>query len=342
MTLILGRYPLDFRSEIVEPLLATVTQGSSVCVVGLAGAGKSNLAKFLGQPEVLRRYLPESIAQEVHAPVIHCRPGTQSSATFYRGVLHELQSVARKVGHPLHTEGSHSEASAFDVRAAVKELCETAQQRIVLVLDEFECLIQHQPLEFFEDLRNIRDEVRTTNRFAYVATTHRLPHRVVGNQRFENSKFYELLRNEMYALGPYRAADAMSMLDALAARENLTIDRGYLERVRVAAGGHSEIMRAIFDTIKPNFGVASPRLAQLAAGREGAVYAACEKLWLHLHSSERAALRTLATGGWPEPWLLEFLYKRGLITSVQTPYLFAPAFAVYVDSLLPYQGGDQD
>jgi hypothetical protein len=217
------------------------------------------------------------------------------------------------------------------VREAIKYFCETARQRIVIILDEFESLIRHQPLEFFEELRNVRDEVRTTNRFAYVAITHRLPHRVVGNQRFENSKLYELLREQMYALGPHPRADALSMLHALAAKENLTIDPAYLDRICVAAGGHARLLYAIFETIKPNFAVSSPRLAQLAA-EEGMVRAACEKLWLHLHSSERAALCSLAAGGRPDPWLLEFLYKRGLITSTQTPYLFAPAFAVYVNS----------
>lgn len=334
MTLILDRYPLDFRSEIAEPILAAVAHGSSMCVVGLAGAGKSNLAKFLGQPAVLRHYLPESIAQEMHLPVVHCRPGTQPPGSFYRALLNELQPAARKVQYSLRVPGDGVEVGAYDVREAVKHLCETARQRVVVVLDEFESLIQHQPLEFFEELRNIRDEVRTTNRFAYVALTHRLPHRVVGNQRFENSKLYELLREQMYALGPYRPADALSMLDALAAREGLAVERGYLERVRVAAGGHGEIMRAIFDTIKPNFALSSPRLAQLAADESGAVQRACAKVWLHLHSSERAGLRTLAAGGRPEPWLLDFLYKRGLITSVQTPYLFAPAFTVYVESLM--------
>jgi hypothetical protein len=329
MALILDRYTLDYRSEIVEPLLATVAHGSSLCVVGLAGAGKSNLAKFIAQPPVLRHYLPESIAQEMHLVTVQCRPGTQPSAHFYRTLLNELQVVARKVGYPLRIP--KEDVTAYDVREAIKHFCETARQRIVIVLDEFECLIQHQPLEFFEELRNLRDEVRTTNRFAYVALTHRLPHRVVGNQRFENSKLYELLREQMYALGPYQPADAAAMLQTLAAREELTIDPGHLDRIRVAAGGHSGIMYAIFQAIKPNFAMPSPRLAALAA-EEGLVRQTCDKLWLHLHGSERAALCSLAAGSLPEPWLLEFLYKRGLITSIQTPYLFAPAFAVYINS----------
>lgn len=329
MSLILDRYPLEYRCEIVEPLLTAVAHGSSLSVIGLAGAGKSNLAKFLAQPPVLRHYLPESLAQEMHVLVIPCRPGTQPSSSFYRALLDELQPIAHQVQYsPPVPRG---DATAYDVRTVVKHLCETARQRIVLVLDEFECLIQHQPLEFFEELRNVRDEVRTTNRFAYVTITHRLPHRVMGNQRFENSKLYELLRDQMYALGPYRTADALAMLHVLAGREDLTIDGGYLDRIRVAAGGHSGIMYALFQTIKPNFAVSLPRLAQLAAD-EGPVRQACAKIWLHLHSSERAALRTLAGGGRPDMWLLDFLYKRGLITSTQTPHFFAPAFAVYVNS----------
>lgn len=331
MTLILDRYPLEYRSEIVEPVLTAVAGGSSVCVVGLAGVGKSNLFKFLAQSAVLEHYLPQSIAQEMHVLVVQCRPGTQASANVYAAMLDELQPVAEKAQYSLPI--LRQAATAYDVRKAVKYLCETARQRIVFVLDEFECLIQHQPLEFFEELRNLRDEVRTTNRFAYVTITHRLPHRVVGNQRFENSKLFELLRSNIYALGPYRQPDALSMLNALAAAQNLTIDRDYLLRIGEVAGGHSGIMRAVFETIKTegkaNFAVPSPRLKQFAVEHR-AVYEACDYLWLHLHSSERRALRQLAAGDLPEPWLLDFLFKRGLITSTVTPNFFAPVFAAYV------------
>lgn len=330
MTLIRDRYPLEYRSEIVKPLLAEVKDGSSACIVGLAGGGKTNLATFLAHPAVLEHYLPE-IAPETHVLEIKCRPSAQSPAGFYAGLLHELMPVARKVGYALAPPGK--EADYYDVREAVKHLCETARQRIVFVLDEFECLIQNQPLEFFEELRNVRDEVRTTNRFAYVTLTHRLPHRVVGNQRFENSKLFELLKPHIYALGPYRKVDALGMLNALAAAQHVTVERDYLARICDAGGGHGGIMRAIFETIKTelkgNFAVPSPRLNQFAV-QHRAVRDACDKLWLHLHSTERRALRRLAAGELPEPWLLDFLYKRGLITSIEDPKLFAPVFAAYV------------
>lgn len=331
MTLILDRYPLEYRSEIVQPVLTAVTTGSSVCVVGLAGAGKSNLTLFLAQSAVLEHYLPQSIAQATHVLVFQCRPGTQASSSIYAAMLNELQAVADKVQYtlPVPLEA----ATAQHVRKAVKHLCVTARQRIVFVLDEFECLIQHQPLEFFEELRNVRDEVRTTNRFAYVTLTHRMPHRVVGNQRFENSKLFELLKSHIYALGPYGKADALGMLNALAAAQNVTVDPSYLVRICDAGGGHGDIMRAIFETIKTeckgNYAVPSPRLNQFAI-QHRAVRDACDKLWLHLHSTERRALRQLAADDLPEPWLLDFLYKRGLITSIEKPKLFAPVFAVYV------------
>lgn len=330
MALILNRYPLDFRCEIVQPILTAAVQGASVCVVGLAGAGKSNLVKFIKQPQVLAHYLPQSLAENTHLLEIQCRPSMQSSATFYRALLNELQPVARRVQVPLTVP--KGDVDYYAVREAIRQLCGTAAQRIVLLLDEFECLIQNQPLEFFEELRNLRDEVRTGSCFAYGAITHRLPHRVAGYQRFENSKLYELLRGHIYPLGPYSAADAASMLNVLAAGEATPVDPGYLERIRVAAGGHSGIMRAIFATVRPQFKASSPRLAQLAA-EDGEVRQACDHLWQHLHSSERRALLDLAAGHLPEPWLLDFLYKRGLLTSIKTPHFFAPAFAVYVESL---------
>ena len=333
MTLILDRYPLEYRSEIVQPVLTAVAGGSSVCIAGLAGVGKSNLTKFLAQSAVLGHYLPQSIAQEMHVLVVHCRPGTQASSSFYAAMLNELQTVAETVRYSLPIP--QQTVTAYDVRKAIKHLCEQARQRIVFVLDEFECLIQHQPLEFFEELRNLRDEVRTTNRFAYVTITHRLPHRVQGNQRFENSKLFDLLRSNIYALGPYSPPDALGMLNALAAAQDMTVERDYLLRIGEAAGGHSGIMRAVFETIrtecKGNFAVPSPRLKHFAVEHR-TVRDASDYLWLHLHSSERRALRQLAAGQLPEPWLLDFLYKRGLITNTETPNFFAPVFGAYMRS----------
>ncbi len=326
MALILNRYTLDYRSEVVDTILATTQHGYSMCLVGLAGSGKSNLVTFITQPEVLAR-LPLSLAQKTHIVAVNCAPGMQPPAQLYRAMLHELEPIAAKVQYTL--PAISDETVYYELRKTVKQLCTSGEQRIVFVLDEFEQMIKHQPLELFEELRNVRDEVRTTDNFAYVAITHRMPQCVVGNQRFANSKLYELLCDHVYAFCPYRPADAVAMFNTLAAKEGVTIASLDRERILGCAGGHSGILRAILLALKPHFGVTAKRIVQLAE-EDGPVRTACEHIWKHLHSSERTALLALLAGETPPLWMCEFLYKRGLTSEVNAPRIFSPVFEHYI------------
>jgi hypothetical protein len=328
MELILDRYPLDYRREVVEYVLDTTAVGHSLCLVGLAGSGKSNLVNFTRQPQVLRHYAADQpTADSTTVCWISCLQVADSSARFYAEMLNGLRPSAQKVGYelPAIRDGS----GYTELRDAVSYLCQKAGQRIVYILDEFESLIRHQPLYFFEELRNVRDEVRTPPRFAYVFITHRLPHRVVGSQPFENSSLYRLICDNMVAFGPYRPDDAKAMLDVLATREKLTIEAVDRDRILMMSGCHAGIMFALVMAIKPHCNVPARRLRDLAM-TTGPVRKACEHIWKHLHSSERAALLSLARGELPPSWLREFLYKRGLVNSLQTPEIFSPVFKEYV------------
>lgn len=328
MALILDRYPLDYRREVVEHIFAATAGGYSMCLVGLAGSGKSNLVTFTRQPEVVRHYAADPAAAESTTVCwMSCLQAADSPARFYAEMLNGLEPAAEKIGYSLPTIGAGS--GYVEVRAAVRHLCQAGGQRIVFVLDEFESLIRQQPLYFFEELRNVRDEVRTPPRFAYVFITHRMPHRVVGSQPFENSSLYRLIADNMVAFGPYRPADARSMLEVMVAREKLTIEAVERDRILMLTGGHAGLMFGLVTAIKPRFNVPARRLMELAT-TAGPVRKACEHIWRHLHSTERSALLDLAHGGLPSPWLSEFLYKRGLIDAPQAPEIFSPVFKEFV------------
>jgi hypothetical protein len=215
------------------------------------------------------------------------------------------------------------------VRDAIRYLCINAEQQIILILDEFESVIQHQSLELFEELRTIRDEIRTPPRFAYVLVTHRLPHRVVGNQPFAHSGLHRLICNHIYALGPYRQEDAEDMLVALAARDHLNIDAVHRARILMLSGNHAGLIAALVTALKPEFQLPPRRIMALGA-TPGPVYTACDHLWKHLHSSERGALLDLVHGRPLPAWLVEFLYKRGLVDSLKSPGIFSPIFQAFV------------
>jgi hypothetical protein len=328
MELILDRYPLDYRREVVEYVLDTTAGGHSLCLVGLAGSGKSNLVNFTRQPQVVRHYAADHAAAESTTVCwMSCLQVADSSARFYAEMLNGLRPAAEKVGYELPQIGPGGGYS--ELRAAVRHLCQTAGQRIVYILDEFESLIRQQPLYFFEELRNVRDEVRTPPRFAYVFVTHRMPHRVVGSQPFENCSLYRLICDNMVAFGPYRPEDAKAMLEVLATREKLTIETVDRDRILMMSGGHAGLTYALVMAIKPNCNMPARRLRDLATVA-GPVRKACEHIWRHLHSTERAALSSLVRGELPPPWLREFLFKRGLIDSLQAPDVFSPVFREYI------------
>ncbi len=328
MALILDRYPLEYRREVVEHIFATTAGSNSMCLVGLAGSGKSNLVTFSRQPEVVRHYAADDAAAENTTVCwMSCLQAADSPARFYAEMLAGLAPAAEKVGYDLPTIGGGS--GYLEVRAAVRHLCQTAGQRIVYILDEFESLIRQQPLYLFEELRNVRDEVRTPPRFAYVFITHRMPHRVVGSQPFENSSLYRLICDNMVAFGPYRPEDARAMLHVLATREKLAIEPVERDRILMLSGGHAGIMFALVTAIKPRFNVPARKMMELATAG-GPVRKACDHIWRHLHGTERSALLDLARGVLPAPWLREFLYKRGLIDSLQAPEIFSPVFKEFV------------
>lgn len=333
MDLILGRYGPEYRSEVLKVIFAATRAGSSLGLIGLAGTGKSNLLRYAQQPPVVRTYVPDPVeADATHVGSINCKQFSQSKAGFYAALLDALRPAAQRVGLDLPPPSESS--GYFDVRDAVRQLCLEKGMRLVVFMDEFESLIQNQPLDLFEELRNIRDEVRTPPHFAYVFVTHRLPHRVVsvvGNQPFENSSLYSLICNHLYAFGPYNERDAREMLEALLRNRQLAVDARMEGLLLGMSGGHAGILAALVEATAPTFALSLNKLIHLGA-TPGPVNKACERIWRHLHSTERAALRDLVQGKLPPPWLCGFLCKRGLVEDPAAPAIFSQIFARYVQS----------
>ncbi len=100
MTLILDRYPIDYRREVVENVFATTASGYSMCLVGLAGSGKSNLVTFTRQPEVVRHYAVDApTAESTIVCWMSCLQAADSPARFYAEMLNGLGPAAEKVGY---------------------------------------------------------------------------------------------------------------------------------------------------------------------------------------------------------------------------------------------------
>ena len=87
-------YQPAYRAEQMKTLASWILAGQSGSVVGLAGAGKSNLLGFLcHRPEVLRSYLPPEAGPVALIPVDLNNLPSNTLATFYRVILRSFYEV---------------------------------------------------------------------------------------------------------------------------------------------------------------------------------------------------------------------------------------------------------
>jgi len=294
--------------------------------------GKSNLVHFMEQPEAKAHYLPADEAAFTQILHVSCNPGSQPADSLFKDMLAPLFSLASRLeGQAMDTPVAMSPFHAL--REVLQVVCQRHQHRVVFILDEFESLISHQPADFFERLRDLRDAHRTTGRVAYVVITHRLPHLAPNNRGFRESKFFELLRNNIYPLPPYRTQDALLMLEVLRQRRN-SVSLSEQDRARLIAfsGGHSDLLKAIFFEVYPTPSVSAHQLLKLVESSTG-IRSSCEHIWTHLHPEEQEALICLVSGRPIEPAMQQFLHYRGLLQSGASPAFFSPIFQQFTGQI---------
>lgn len=332
MALILDRYPLDYRSEIITRLTPLIQRGESMCLVGLAGVGKSNLATFLQQPEVKANYF-KSEAERTDVVYLSCLPGGQPKDEVLNGLLLRTWRVVSKAKPDLSELPSTDRAPLYALQNLLEDVCRVRNRRVVYVLDEFESLIRHQPPGIFDDFRALRDEHRTSGNVVFIIITNRMPQLVPGPDRFASGKFFQILRNNVFCLPPYRDVDADSMLNVLLKQDgNADIDAQDRARLLLFSGGHSWLLAALFKQLAPTFHASARDYLQLVTSSVRVNWV-CEQIWLSLHAEEQQALQAIVRQQPVSEPMLGFLETRGLIRDRNTPVLFSPLFQEYIQQV---------
>lgn len=326
-----GRYPVDFRKEVIQTLMHKVMHAESVCLVGLAGVGKSNLAGYIDLPEVRQRYLG-SEAEHTRFLNVSCPSGATDPDDVFQAALDAVLDLAGAVA-PGKLDRPVAGVSLFQaLRSALKFLCDAHGQRIVFVLDEFEEAIRRQPADLFDGLRTLRDDQRASGRLQYVVITHLLPQLVLSSPPFHSSRLFNILRDNIYPLPPYRENDATWMLRDLCTRANgMDLSPRATRELLAYSAGHAGLLRALFGDLEPDFDVAQRRMVRLVEQASRTCHS-CERIWTHLHRDEHDALRRLAAGRPIEPQWASYLHRRGLLAG-RTPdsALFSPLFRRYIE-----------
>jgi hypothetical protein len=187
-----------------------------------------------------------------------------------------------------------------------------------------------------EALNTLRGECR--DRLSYLIFTKRLPPvlgRAYGLET--DSKFYRLFKDRTYALQPLVPADARQMVRHLDATDGRALTHADLDRIMRFAGGHSGLLKAIYEAQCELGLLADDSLPALV--NHPAVREAARQLLRSLHIDEQEAAVRLAQGRQTteDRDLLEHLCARKLLVRASSAAWFSPLWELY---LRQYAGED--
>lgn len=211
-------YQSVYRAREMKILANWILTGTSGSVVGLAGAGKSNLLGFLAhRPDALEQYLPPEANPTVVVPVDLNNLPAYNLATLYRIILrsfyeirHRFDAQLQQTITDLHRE-NRAARDPFLSQSALRELLlllQAQQVRVVLVLDRFDRFCQVATSQMADSLRGLRDSFKQT--LVYIVGLRQeveyLPDPTILGE------LYEVLDTHVCWVGPMNEVDARQLI----------------------------------------------------------------------------------------------------------------------------------
>ncbi len=343
--------PVEFRSEVIRPVLKALAAGESCSLVGVGSSGKSNVARHLARYDV-RAYHLGDFAQSTLSVLIDCTKLADYSATAIHSLMLEAIFHAALQAGPemmalrpklesmweLATETASAERTRHILENAIAGVLGANVSQVFLILDDFDHAIANLPSRVINYLRALRDDHKSHVMYATV-TRREL---AFLRDEDEYKDFYELVSPTTIAIGPYCEADANLMIDRLVARWNLshTLNEAERQKLLEGSGCHAGLLKAIFRVTlgEEVVNLMSPRLVEKLRGHPR-IEPECEEIWKSLEEEETTDLQALASQGRLQGIAVRRLERKGLIRArIAGEYeIFSPVFAEYVRDKLPRQ-----
>ncbi len=208
-------YPPGYRSNEVSALAAAVQHGECAAVIGLSGAGKSNLLGFLANRPGLG----------VPLALVDCnRLSPPDADAFWRLIRRSLSSA------PI----SQSLDEFDTLESSLASQLNTPESRFCLLFDRFDALPEQLHPLVFSRLRALRDDHKYTLTYIIAARQPVDPH----------SELAELFFAHTLWLGPLAVADAKWSAASYAARSGLAWDEAAIALLVEFSGGYPAFLRA--------------------------------------------------------------------------------------------------
>jgi DNA-binding winged helix-turn-helix (wHTH) protein len=349
-------YPITYRAREMALLAEWIQRGESGSIVGLPGAGKSNLLGFLShRPELIQQYLPDTFPRLALVHVdLNNLPSTDL-ATFFRVILRSFYEAWAQLAHlepslPPAIEMLYRKAEdkidPFLVQSALREvlfLFEEKGIRVVLVLDPFDQFCRIAPTQVLDTLRGLRDSFKAI--LSYLMGLRQ----EVGYIRnpFELGELYEIMDTYLCWLGAMDREDARWIIGQVETVSGQSFTEAQVDQLIELTGGYAALLRAASHWLAnsspvPEMSVweerlfAEPdiqnRLIDLRQGLTGEEEAALSALQLALMlNSTKERQASLRQIGEKYQQVLTRLQRKRLCRSTEAGWtLFSPLFARFV------------
>ncbi len=246
-------YPASYRAREIAILADWIRAGESGSIVGLAGAGKSNLLGFVcHRPEVIGRYLKDSFLKPALVQVdLNNLPGP-GLATFYRVILRSLyeaqvQLAAVEESLPPTIESLYrkveEKTDPFLSQSALREalfLLKERRVRLVLVFDPFDPFCRVATRQVLDNLRGLRDSFKASLSYL-IGLRHELAY---VRDPAELGELYEIMDTHRCWVGPMAREDARWVVDQVEEATGKSFDEPQIKRLIELTGGYPALLRA--------------------------------------------------------------------------------------------------
>lgn len=299
------KYPQTYRAREMEILADWIRAGESSSIVGLAGAGKSNLLGFLcSQPQVItERYLQDSSLKLALVLVDLNNLPSNDLATFYRVVLRSLNEARAQLAdiekslsdavHDLYHK-VEEKTDPFVSQSALREVLLSFREnkvRLVLVLDPFDQFCRAVTTQILDNLRGLRDSFKTT--LSYIVGLRR--ELTYLRDPVELGELYEILDTHVCWLGPMQREDARWVISQVEGGMEQSFNNEQVEWLIDLTGGYPALLRVASLWLAQSLTISDMALWEKRLLDEPSIQIRLNDLWQGLTSEEQAALAVLQT-----------------------------------------------
>jgi hypothetical protein len=340
------------RKDEVGQIFKWVKGMESISVVGVSGAGKSNLFNQLLNPEIQKSYLGDSYQNYIIVRV-DCHYLTDySDRDIYSLILDQLETIdsleidylvdkgqiqeITKNYEALLNAGNDTLKVQRFFKLALRSLLSLKEKHMVFLFDQFDDVFRDADPMIFRNLRGLRETYKY--RIAFVTFTRDILPRIVELDS-SREEFYELLESNLIWLKPYSKDDALSLVKRVSTRNQLTVDPHLVDVLIDLSGGHGGLLREALlitagakeDSLQEN------RIPEVLKSNP-AIVLECKKIWNSISVEEKKYLANFVHGNASKDsssikWVL--CEKGLLVEGKKDMHIFSDMFQAFVQQQEP-------